>query len=202
MSVNSHGMKPDHRTYMIMGSISAAGADVDRSLTKLLCTLTNPGDPDRVLPLVRGRNVSEKINALDAMLPPTILDASTLIKHLRASNEFRNSVAHSSLDYHFEDIPEGGTAMARAFNRERRTGTTLVPIDLDELERNDAKQKIVVLAASAVLLHLVTYPHEPTGVRSLFSRSSHDTETHVVIKNKAAFDLAMEMFPPPLTPAR
>jgi hypothetical protein len=69
MYADSSDLSFQHRTYLLMGSISAAGADIDRSLTKLLCMLTNPSDPDRVLPLVRGRNVSEKINALDAILP-------------------------------------------------------------------------------------------------------------------------------------
>jgi hypothetical protein len=105
------------------------------------------------------------------------------------------------MDYQFEDIPTDGTAIARAFNREKRAGTTSVPIDHGELELNDAKQKIVSMAASSVLLHLIAHPNLPTGIAALFSHSELDRETHTVIKNDAAFDLALEMFPPPQSPA-
>src|SRR5690606_595977 len=85
-----------------IGVMVRNAAELEDTMATLVAQIIDPSNPGRVRPLVQGRRLSDLIDTLNMVLPD-YPDKPGFIKALRAVNNHRDRLAHSTAGFDIND---------------------------------------------------------------------------------------------------
>lgn len=144
--VDEARLHPLKRLQLQVGRFVLGGAALDQEVTKIVSALANFGAPHQALAYVEGRNAVEKLDMLDAVLPPNMTNRGKVVEGLQALNNYRNLLAHSTVEVDVEAITAGDELESvYRLVKEKRKGSRRTVVDFDELSLKALQQQVMTV---------------------------------------------------------
>lgn len=149
------------RIALHVGRYLIAGAEIDRGLTRVVSRCINPLTPTAAEAIVEGEMAGKKLEMLRKVLPPTWNDGAMFLDAIRKTHEYRNRLAHSTVEidfFHPREVGGGMYTFDRVFQKERASSGSILTIDLDELSSAEQYQEALRIALLSLQMLALSEP--------------------------------------------